>query len=648
MNRKHTYQAVPIQQVRVSELLGLVMAGCIVALDVAKTKWLVAVATAAGEVVKLFRFEHPVETTAFLKVVTELRGGVAGGKVDVVMEPTGTYGDAVRYQLVNAGARVFAVSPKRTHDSKEIFDGVPSLHDAKSAVLIAKLHAMGLSKEWLPPSEMRTRLRALVDLRQREERREEECHGWLEASLARHWPELLRSAKLREQKSALHLLAAYPNPRAVAAAPEEVRNLLRERSRGRLPDEIMEEIVAGARSTLGVPMVPEQERCVEVWASQALDACQRQEALEAEMRAVGKADAIYERLRVWMGTVTAAVLMTMCDPMQYASARQLEKAAGLNMREKSSGEHSGRLSITKRGPGLVRQMLFLFALRMINADAIVRAWYERRRGYREGSKTRAIVAVMRKLLRAAFHVARGSSFDANKLFDVRRLDSPAKTAATSVEALADATAAAPKVVATPVIETTTNSSKQAHTTAAAPTAERTAAATSAPQQMGAMAATPGPAGAIVNTERERPVARRATRKRPERAAVARSVEAPADEGSITTNVVATQLAETTPATTTVAKEPIARVDSINVARTERPAAARGSGKQAEGASSPPIDALSKRAPMALPEIATAGRDVIAACADAAGAPLSADIPPATPRRMASERRRARTASRAST
>jgi hypothetical protein len=126
MKKKHSYQAVSIQQVRVSELLGLVMAGCIVALDVAKTKWLVAIATAAGEVVKLFRFEHPAETTAFLQVVTELRGGVAGGRVDVVMEPTGTYGDAVRYQLVKSEAKVFSMSPNRTHDSKELFDDVPS------------------------------------------------------------------------------------------------------------------------------------------------------------------------------------------------------------------------------------------------------------------------------------------------------------------------------------------------------------------------------------------------------------------------------------------------------------------------------------------------------------------------------------------
>ena len=40
---------------------------------------------------------------------------------------------------------------------------------------------------------------------------------------------------------------------------------------------------------------------------------------------------------------------------------KLEKAVGLNLREKSSGEHEGRLSITKRGPGLLRRLLYLFA-----------------------------------------------------------------------------------------------------------------------------------------------------------------------------------------------------------------------------------------------------------------------------------------------
>jgi transposase len=460
--KKHTYQAVSVEQVRVSELLGRVMAGCVVSLDVAKTKWLVAIATIAGEVVKLFRFEHPTGTRKFLEVVGELHKGVEGGRVEVVMEATGTYGDVVRHQLVGAGLKVFMVSPKRTHDSKELFDGVPSLHDAKSAVLIARLHAMKLSKEWQPPSVGHVRLRALVDMRQREERREEGCHGWLEASLARHWPELGQSLRLREQKSGLHLLVAYPSPAAAAGAAEKVKLLLQRVSRRQLSDETIDAVVAGASSSLGVPMLPEEERCVQLWATQALDACERQEKLEAEMRGVGEADEVYDLLRRWMGTVTAAVLLTMCNPMKFASAHALEKSAGLNLREKSSGEHSGRLSITKRGPGLVRQMLYLFALRTIHANAVVRAWYERRRGYTEESKMRAVVAVMRKLLRAAFHVARGSAFDASKLFDVRRLGLDSATTAASSATTADVPAAVSSTTTTADVPAAASSATVAH------------------------------------------------------------------------------------------------------------------------------------------------------------------------------------------
>ena len=62
------------------------------------------------------------------------------------MEPSGTYGDVLRHQLKSDDFPVFMVSGKRTHDAREMFDGVPSLHDAKAAAIIARLHADGLSK----------------------------------------------------------------------------------------------------------------------------------------------------------------------------------------------------------------------------------------------------------------------------------------------------------------------------------------------------------------------------------------------------------------------------------------------------------------------------------------------------------------------
>ncbi len=421
MKKKRTYQAASVQQVR-SEELPLLAAGCIVALDVAKQKFVVALATLAGVMVKLFRFEHPTETREFLALVQALCVGAEPGKVRVAMEPTGMYGDAIRHQLVKAGVPVWMVSPKRTHDSKEVFDGVPSLHDPKSAMIVAKLCSMDLATEWKAPLEARTRLRALVELRNHERQHGEMCFGRMEAVLSRHWPELGQWMDVREQKSALKLLTMFPNPEQVKAKPEEVKSLLHEASRGRLSQEAMNGVVAGARETLGVPMVPEEERALRTLARHALEAGGCMDDLERAMREMAKDDEVFARLQTWMGTYSAAVVVAMCDPRQYKTARQLEKGCGLNLREKSSGEHQGRLSITKRGSPLVRQVLFLFSLRMIQDSVAVRAWYKRRRGYTEDSKQRAVVAVMRKLVKALFYVAQGHAFDASKLFDLRRLD----------------------------------------------------------------------------------------------------------------------------------------------------------------------------------------------------------------------------------
>jgi transposase len=190
-------------------------------------------------------------------------------------------------------------------------------------------------------------------------------------------------------------------------------------------------VIEGARETTGVPMVPEEEQMVRTLATQLIAAGRSADELDAQMHALAEDDEVFSRLSSWMGVYTAAVIVTRADPRQYSCARALEKACGLNLREKSSGEMFGRLTITKRGPALVRQVLYLFALRMLQESAIVRAWYKRRRGYTEDSKQRAVVAVMRKLVRALFHVARGNAFDATKLFDVRRLDIGTATAPTA-------------------------------------------------------------------------------------------------------------------------------------------------------------------------------------------------------------------------
>jgi transposase len=61
-------------------------------------------------------------------------------RLEVALEPSGTYQDALCRHLSELGIPIYRVSPKRVHDAAEVYDGVPSLHDAKSAYIIARLH----------------------------------------------------------------------------------------------------------------------------------------------------------------------------------------------------------------------------------------------------------------------------------------------------------------------------------------------------------------------------------------------------------------------------------------------------------------------------------------------------------------------------
>ncbi len=84
--------------------------------------------------------------------VLELLKKLPADQLDVAMEPTGTYGDPFRVMTQGAGFAVYQVGAKRTHDASEAWDDVPSMHDAKAAEVVARLHLDGASALWVKKS----------------------------------------------------------------------------------------------------------------------------------------------------------------------------------------------------------------------------------------------------------------------------------------------------------------------------------------------------------------------------------------------------------------------------------------------------------------------------------------------------------------
>ena len=131
------------------------------AIDIAKDDFVGTLMKMDRTPIKTLKWTHPRQTG---KLVTHLLKTFDLVLFEVVMEPSGTYGDALRGLFVKAGVRVFRISPKRVHDAAELYDGVPSMHDAKAAYLIARLHLDGVSQRWQQPSKLRRALSAQLGL----------------------------------------------------------------------------------------------------------------------------------------------------------------------------------------------------------------------------------------------------------------------------------------------------------------------------------------------------------------------------------------------------------------------------------------------------------------------------------------------------
>ena len=417
--KKRIYRRIPVNDFQPETVSHADLGGKLVfAIDVAKVDMVAAVAAADGRVLHTICWKAPDQNPAVLAILRGFRAqGVA---VEAVMEPSGTYGDVLRHQLERDAFPVFMVSGKRTHDAKEIFDGVPSLHDAKAAAIIARLHADGLSTRLLDEGPDRRQLRAALAIMDLYQERYLQLVHRLESWLARHWPELPTLIELTSS-SLMALLARIGGPADVAAAPDKAQKLLLGISHRLLPDEKVAAILASAKTSVGVPLVGLERDALMAIAEDAYRAHRAFTSAKTQVDSLAATTPAAALAPAVGHTTAAAVFAEVGDARSYSCTRAFLKAMGLNLKEKSSGTIQGQLKITKRGPSRVRQYLWLAVFRWIQTDPIANAWYQRKKQRDGGRASRAAVALMRKLAKALYHVGRGATFDSSKLFDVRRL-----------------------------------------------------------------------------------------------------------------------------------------------------------------------------------------------------------------------------------
>jgi len=418
--KKHIYRAVDVKALNLDELREVIKNQKIVlGVDVAKEDFVAALMNEKREVLSTIKWKHPMETGMLLDVMLHK---LPWSSLDVAMEPSGTYGDALRALFLGNGIKVYRVSPKRCHDAAEVYDGVPSLHDSKAAAIIGWLHLDGASEEWPLPEKAQRELRAAIKTMELYDDAYYRNINRLESLLARHWPEVTRHLKLTSV-TLLELIIAFGCPDRVAAEPEKSAELMRRVGRSNLLVEKIDKVVESARQSMGVPCIEEERRLLVELCSEVRRLQQKARTAQDRVERLTQDTESVDAMVGVIGKKTAAVLHSeLGDVSRYDNAGSYVKSMGLNLKEHSSGKHKGKLKITKRGSGTVRMYLYLAVLRLIQNNFIVQAWYQCKIERDGGIKMKAIVAVMRKLARALWHVGQGKRFDAAKLFDVSRLD----------------------------------------------------------------------------------------------------------------------------------------------------------------------------------------------------------------------------------
>jgi transposase len=257
--------------------------------------------------------------------------------------------------------------------------------------------------------------------------------GKLEGLLARHWPEAARLVS-GSGATLCGALAKWGDPAALAADPGAAEELSRLGGRY-LAAEKIAALIESARTSGGVRMGEWERREMKEAAGQVLERRREVGGCKRRLRVLAGGDAAIEAQVPAVGLVTACVLrVCLGDPSDYGSAAAYRKAMGLNLVEQSSGKSKGQLHLSKRGQRLARKWLYFGALRWMR-DPAVRPWVLAKKARDGGKGSRAVVAVMRKLALAAWHVAvHGEAFDPKRLFPGGRAKAPEAGAATRAKA----------------------------------------------------------------------------------------------------------------------------------------------------------------------------------------------------------------------
>ncbi|MFO2551291.1 IS110 family transposase [Alicyclobacillus cycloheptanicus] len=287
------------------------------------------------------------------------------------VEPTGHYWMNLAQFLRQHGIDVVLVNPLHVKKSKELDDNNPTKNDHKDARVISQLVKDGRYSVPNIPKDIYAELRVGMNQRERLiedlKRVQGRIHNWLD----RFFPEFTEVFRDWEGKAALVCLHECPCPQDIQAkAAEDIVHMWREHgiSRGvgkKRATYLVEMASQSVGLTEGLQMARQELKML----LDQYDLLQEQlsDLLEQIERLLDRISGAAQMLSVpGVGVVTVAGFLAEVEELSaYEHWRQVQKLAGFNLKENSSGKHKGQTKITKRGRPRLRALLYRCVLILV-------------------------------------------------------------------------------------------------------------------------------------------------------------------------------------------------------------------------------------------------------------------------------------------
>lgn len=344
-----------------------------------------------------------------LEIIDELTEKYGTVHTLVGMEPTGHYWKNIAYYLKNRGISLCLVNPYHVNKIKELEDNSPTKNDKKDSRIIAKLIYQGQYLSCMFDDEIYVNLRIASNSRQDMKKKLIKEKLMLIALLDEYFPEVRKIFSDILGKSSIAMLKHCPFPNDILnIGLENLVDILKKGTNNRVGLKKATEIYDAANNSIGIPVGLEGARY-------RLNLIMRN--IENIQNEIDQIEAIMERYLTESGyseyllsipgvgiVVAASFLAEIGDISKFNNYKQIQKIAGLNLKETSSGTKKGKTKISKRGRPNLRNILYQSSMIMVAKNQAFKEIYNHltKRSKNNLTGKQAIVALSVRLIKIMY------------------------------------------------------------------------------------------------------------------------------------------------------------------------------------------------------------------------------------------------------